>query len=100
MHCVGAVLVELGVRNAGASCRELNVAPVHAVEAIALAAFCALLEHRVPVRQLAGQQVAENLEVSVGVGWETRVGLHAVLIEDPQRPEVTEPGVVPVGKGK
>ncbi len=45
--------------------------------------------------QLARQDVAEDLEVPVGVGWEPGVGLDAVFIEHAQGAKVVELGVVP-----
>lgn len=44
----------------------------------------------------AREDVAEDLKVAVRVGWEARVGLDPVLVEDPQGPEVGEVGVEPV----
>ncbi len=76
---VGAVLIEFRVGDARAAGGELNISPVHAVEPVALAALCAFPEHRVPVRQLPREDVAEDLEIPVRVSRESRVGLDAVL---------------------
>lgn len=79
---------------------ELHVASLHTEEIIALLSFCAFLDHTVPVRQFAVQDVGEDLGVTVGVGWEAVLGVDSVFIEDSQTAKVLELGIVVVGEAE
>lgn len=52
------------------------------------------------MRQLAAEDVAEDLGVAVRVGREAGVGGDAVFVEDAQGAEVSVGGVVIVGEGE
>lgn len=79
---------------------ELHIASLHPVEIISLRALGALPDHAVTVRQLAAQDVTEDLGVAVRVRGEARAGRHAVLIEHPQATEALELRAVVVGEAE
>lgn len=45
--------------------------------------------------EFSRQDVAEDLEIPVRMGWEPTLGLDAVFVEDSQRAEVGETRVIP-----
>lgn len=79
---------------------ELHIAPVHPVEGITLLALGTLPDHAVAVRQLAAQDVAEDLGVAVRVRREPRAPHHPVLVEHPQAAELLELVAVVVGEAE
>lgn len=52
------------------------------------------------MRQLAGQDVAEDLSIAVGVCGETRACCDSILIEDSQTTKLLELGAVVVGEAE
>lgn len=96
-------LVLLGVRDASAARGELHVAAFHAVEEIFVvtAAVCVFFfDHAVPMRQLAAEDVAEDLRVSVRVRREPAVWRDAIFIEHAQGPEAGVARVVVAGEAE
>lgn len=81
---------------------ELDIAALHPVELVFGGAgpLLALLDHGIPVRELAAEDVAEDLGVAVGVRGEAGLGGHAVFVEDAEGAEGHSCGVVEVGEGK
>jgi hypothetical protein len=94
------VLVGLGVRGARPGRRELDVAVLHAGEeflvviVVVVGALIRALRgrSRVAVRQLAAQDVAEDLGVAVRVRGEAGLGCDAVFVQDADGAEVREGG--------
>jgi len=52
------------------------------------------------VRKLTRQDVADDFHIAMGMGAEAGPGLHAVLIDHPQRTEFDMLGIEVIGKGK
>lgn len=81
------------MRNPTAAGGELDVAALHDVEIVfadfaeGFGVFLAAAEHRVPVGELAGQDVGEDLGVAVRVGGEAGLGSNAVFVQDAQGAE-------------
>jgi len=73
---------------------ELDIASLHSVEVIALCALGSLLDHAVPMRQFAIEDVAEDLGIAVGMGGETGAACDSVFIKDSERSKMLELGVV------
>jgi hypothetical protein len=72
----------------------LHITPLHSVKIISLFALCALLDHAIPMRQFAVQDVAKDLGIAMGMGWESLTAFHTILIEDSQTSKVLVSGVV------
>lgn len=81
---------------------ELDIAALHPVELVFGGAvpLLALLDHRIAVRELAAEDVAEDLGVAVGVRGEAGLGGHAVFVEDAEGAEGHGCGVVEIGEGE
>ena len=71
---------------------ELHVSPLHLEEIIRARVLLVLLHHRVPMRELPAEDVAEDLSVAVGMCREASVGCDAVFVEDAERPKGFELG--------
>ena len=83
-------------RHTGSTSGELHIASLHSEEIIALSSLGALLDHAIPVRQLAIEDVAEDLCVAVRMRREALSTIDSILIEDSQTAEVLEFRVVVV----
>lgn len=81
---------------------ELDIAALHPVELVFVGAgpLLALLDHRIPMRELAAEDVAEDLGVAVGVRGEAGLGGHSVFVEDAEGAKGHGCGVVEVGEGE
>ena len=79
---------------------ELNVAPLHPVKVVALLALGAPPDHAVAVRQLAAEDVAEDLGIAVRVRGEALSCGDAVLVEHAQAAEPLKLGPVVVGEAE
>src|SRR5260221_952207 len=90
MRRAALVVVELAVRHAATGAHALHVAR-HDGRAGA---------HRVLVGERALEHVADDFHVAMAVGAEAGTGLHAVLVDDAQRPEAHVPRIVVGGEGK
>ena len=77
----------------------MHVASLHAVEIVFSRAFLAFLDHRVAVRQLAGEDVAEYFGVAVPVRGEAGLACYAVLVQDAEGSKVLEFRLVIAGEG-
>ena len=56
------------------------------------------IAHRVLVRKLARQHIADDLHVAMRVRAEARARLHAVFVDDPQGAEFDVFGIEVIGK--
>lgn len=87
----------------GATSGELHIPPLHPVEVVLvprLHELVPLLHHTIPMRQLATQQVAEDLGVAMRVRGEAGAARDAVLVEHAQRAEGHVALVIVVGKAE
>ena len=80
---------------------ELYVAPLHPVELVFAdgGSLFAFLDHRVPVRELAAEYVAEDFGVAVWVRGEACVWGDSVFVKDSEGAEGRVGVVVVVGEG-
>ena len=76
--------------------RELYVTPRHRIKQLLVRALTLSAERRVAVRQLAAEDVAEDLGIAVWVGGEARPRSDTVFVQDPNRAEVLDVGTVVV----
>ncbi len=90
VHGLGARRVELAVAHAAAGAHPLHVAGADG-RAVA---------DRILVRQLAREHVGDDLHVAVAVRAEAGAGLHPILVDHPQRPELDVFGIEVVGERK
>lgn len=97
VHGGGGGFVLLRVRDAAPARGELHVAPPHAVEVIrppplpiVIVTVRCVCVHRVPVCELAREDVGEDFGVAVRVRREAGAGRHAVFVEHAQGAELLE----------
>lgn len=81
---------------------KLDIAPLHPVELVfaGTVSLPALLDHRIPVRELSAEDVAKNLGVAVGMRWEASLSGHPVFVENSKRAKRHGCWVIKVGEGK
>lgn len=79
---------------------ELHVSSLHAEEIISFGSLVPLLNHAIPMCQLATENVAEDFGISVGMSWETLASINSIFIQNPQTSEVLEPRIVVVGEAE
>ncbi len=90
MEILAGVRVELAMGDAGAGAHELDLAWEQG----------SAIAHAVLVGHGAGEDIAEDFHVPVGVGAEAHACGDMVFIDDPQGAEVHMSGVVIVRKGE
>jgi hypothetical protein len=96
MHPLAPLLILLRMRDPRPCRRELHIAPLEAVEQLLVLALPFAAERGVAVRQLATEDVAEDLEVAVWVRGESCPGRDAVFIQNANGAEVLEARAVVV----
>lgn len=69
---------------------KLHVSPLHSIEVLPLFALCSLFNHAVAVRELAAENIAEDLCIAVWMSSESISGCDAVFIQDSQTSKVLE----------
>lgn len=80
--------------------RKLHITPLHPIKGLALRALGPLLEHAIAVRELAAENVTEDLRVAVRMGREAAPRGDAVFVEHAQTAKVHELVVEVVGEAE